>query len=148
MQIGKFLLKKSLTQAGDSVKPPGQIAEGRERFTSDLGFVVDYLNEGSFERRKDQKILHMEALCRMMEALTQDTWFTELAEEIAEKQGEGKEIVMCEYIDMLEARGETKGENRLAQLIQILLEEKNFKEIQAVSGSREKRHELYKQYGI
>ena len=36
----------------------------------------------------------------------------------------------------------------LAQLIQILLKEKNFKELQAVSGSREKRHELYKQYGI
>ena len=147
-------------------------AEIRERFTSDLGFVVDYLNEGSFERRKDQKIVHMEALCQMMEALTEDTRFTELAEELLDRQREGKEIIMCEYIDMLEARGEargitigetrgiaigetrgiaigeTKGENRLAQLIQILLEEKNYNAIQAVSGSREKRHELYKRYGI
>ena len=31
MQIGKFLLKNSKTQAGDSVEPPGKIAEGRER---------------------------------------------------------------------------------------------------------------------
>lgn len=139
-------------------------AEIRERFTSDLGFVVDYLNEGSFERRKDQKIVHTEALCQMMEALTEDTRFTELAEELLDRQREGKEIIMCEYIDMLEARGEargitigetrgiaigeTKGENRLAQLIQILLEEKNYNAIQAVSGSREKRHELYKRYGI
>ena len=88
----------------------------------------------------------------MMEALTGDTRFTELAEEITEKQGEGKEIAMCEYIDMLEARGEARGENkgetRLAQLIQILIEEKKYKEIEAVSGSREKRHELYKRYGI
>ncbi len=131
-------------------------AEIRERFTSDMGFVVDYLNEGSFERRKDQKIVHMEALCEMMEALTEDTRFTELAEDIVEKQREGKEIVMCEYIDMLEARGEArgivmgenKGETRLAQLIQILIEEKKYKEIEAVSGSREKRHELYRLYGI
>lgn len=63
---------------------------------------------------------------------------------------------MCEYIDMLEARGEargitigeTKGETRLTDLIQVLLREKKFSEIVAVSRSREKRHELYRQYGI
>lgn len=123
-------------------------AEIRERFTSDMGFVVDYLNEGSFERRKDQKIIHMEALCEMMEALTEDTRFKELAEKMTERQREGKEITMCEYIDMLEARGEARGEKRLAQLIQILLERKKYQEIQAVSESQEKRHELYKLYGI
>ena len=71
-----------------------------------------------------------------------------LAEEITEKQGEGKEIAMCEYIDMLEARGEARGENkgetRLAKLIQILLKEKKDNEIQAVSESRAKRHEMYR----
>ena len=90
----------------------------------------------------------MEALCEMMEALTGDTRFTELAEEITEKQGEGKEIAMCEYIDMLEARGEARGENKgetpLAKLIQILLKEKKDNEIQAVSESRAKRHEMYR----
>ena len=123
-------------------------AEVRDRFTSDMGFVVDYLNEGSFERRKNQKIVHVEALCEMMEALTEDTRFTDLVEELLTKQEEEKEVIMCEYIDMLEARGESKGENRLAQLIQILLKEKKYKEIETVSGSREKRHELYRQYGI
>ena len=87
-------------------------AKIRERFTSDMGFVVDYLNEGSFEHRKDQKIVHMEALCEMMEALTEDSRFTEAAEEMLEKQREGKEIAMCEYIDMLEARGEARGKAR------------------------------------
>ena len=37
---------------------------------------------------------------------------------------------------------------RLAELIQILLKEKKYKEIQAVSESRAKRHEMYGQYGI
>ena len=75
---------------------------------------------------------------------------------------------MCEYIDMLEARGEergikigesrgiaigeeqgaVKGENRLARLIQLLMSEKKYKDVEAVSSSREKRHEFYRKYGI
>lgn len=118
--------------------------EVRKRFTSDLGFVVDYLNEGGFERRREQKIIHAEALCQMMAALTKDTRFTDLVTELLEKQKEGRDIIMCEYIDMLEARGAA----RLAKLIQILLKEKKIDEIEAVSGSREKRQELYRHYGI
>lgn len=135
-------------------------AEVREHFTSDMGFVADYLNEGSFERRRCQKIIHVEALCEMMEALTGDTRFTDQAEELLERQKEGKEIVMCEYIDMLEARGEArgerkgekkgvkKGEARLAKLIQVLLKEKKYSDVEAVSVSRRKRHELYRKYKI
>ena len=122
--------------------------EVRERFTSDMGFVADYLNEGSFEKRKGQKIVHVEALCEMMEALTGDSRFTDQVEALLKKQEEGEEVVMCEYIDMLEARGEKRGETRLAELIQALLKEKKFREIEAVSSDREKRHEMYGQYGI
>lgn len=140
----------------------------RERFTSDLGFVVDYLNEGSFEKRRNQKIIHVEALCEMMEALTGDVRFTDQVEELLKRQKEGEEIVMCEYIDMLEARGEArgitigeargitigeargenKGETRLGNLIQALLKEKKYSEIEAASKNRERRHELYRKYGI
>lgn len=146
--------------------------EVRRRFTSDMGFVVDYLNEGGFESRRGQKIIHVEALCQMMAELTGDTRFTDLAAELLEKQKEGKDIIMCEYIDMLEARGEERGirigeargeergiqigeargevtgETRLAELIRLLLREKKYKEIEIVSGSRERRHELYREYGI
>lgn len=79
---------------------------------------------------------------------------------------------MCEYIDMLEARGEArgitigeargeargitigeargenKGETRLGNLIQALLKEKKYSEIEAASKNRERRHELYRKYGI
>lgn len=120
----------------------------RERFTSDLGFVADYLNEGGFESRREQKIVHVEALCEMMAELTGDTRFTDQVGELLKRQKEGETIIMCEYIDMLEARGEVKGENRLAGLIQILLREKSFGEIETVTGNREKRHELYRKYGI
>ena len=150
--------------------------EVRKRFTSDMGFVVDFLNEDGFERRQEQRIVHVEALCEMMAALTGDSRFTDLTAELLEKQKEGKEIIMCEYIDMLEARGEERGikigedrgiaigesrgiaigeargavtgENRLANLIQILIKENKYKEVEAVSSSRERRHELYRKYGI
>ena len=146
--------------------------EVRSRFVSDLGFVADFLNEGGFESRREQKIVHPEALCEMMRELTGDTRFTDLVEDLLKRQAEGKEIIMCEYIDMLEARGEARGieigeaageargikigeatgeatgENRMAKLMQRLLRDKNYGELEAMSNSREKRHELYRKYGI
>ena len=98
--------------------------EIRKRFTSDMGFVVDYLNEGSFERRKNQKIVHAEALCEMMEALTKDTRFTDMIAKVRSRQEKGGAIIMCEYLDMLEEKGKEKGkekgEKRLASLLEKL----------------------------
>ena len=102
----------------------------------------------------------MEALAEMMEALTGDRKFTEQIEDLIKKQGEREEIRMCEYIDMLEARGEAIGEargeargeaigeTRLSKLIQLLLNEKKYSDIDKATSSREKRHELYRRYGI
>lgn len=138
--------------------------EVRRRFTSDMGFVVDFLNEGHFDKRKNQKIVHMEALCEMMKAITNDIRFTDAVKGLMKKQEEGREIIMCEYIDMLEARGEERGraigeeigeergrcigENRLAKLIQVLLEEQKLGDVALVSSDSGKRHELYEAYGI
>lgn len=94
--------------------------EIRKRFTSDMGFVVDYLNEGNFERRKNQKIVHAEALCEMMEALTKDTRFTDMIAKVRSRQEKGGAIIMCEYLDMLEEKGKEKGEKRLASLLEKL----------------------------
>ena len=79
---------------------------------------------------------------------------------------------MCEYIDMLEARGEARGkkigkrigkkvgkeigkeigekigERRLAKLINNLVKEKKYREIEEASNDRKRRQELYRQYGI
>ncbi len=130
--------------------------EVRKRFTSDMGFVADFLSEGGFEGRSGQKILHPQALCEMMYALTGDSRFTELVDEISKRQNRGKEIIMCEYLDMLEARGEIKGiekriekgEKRFAKLIQALLQEKKFDVIALAAKDSDKRRELYKTYGI
>lgn len=75
---------------------------------------------------------------------------------------------MCEYIDMLEARGEArgiqkgeaigiqkgeaagkiKGENRLADLIQRLLRDKKYDDISLAASDSGRRQELYRLYNI
>jgi len=82
--------------------------EVRKRFVSDMGFVVDYLNEGNSDGRKNQKIIHLEALCDMMEAITGDTRFREQATILLEKEQKERHIMMCEYINALEAWGEAR----------------------------------------
>lgn len=124
----------------------------RRRFQSDMGFVVDYLNEGNFESRKGQRIVHAEALCEMMEALTGDTRFTDMAEELSEKQRKGEEIVMCEYIDMLEARGEVRGkkmgENRLIALLTKLYSVGRDEDAKLALRDEDARTRFYREFRI
>ncbi len=84
----------------------------------------------------------------MMYALTGDSRFTDLVGELLNRQSKEEETVICEYIDMLEAKGIEKGEKRLAALIQVLLKEKKSDIIALVAGDSDKRQELYKTYGI
>ena len=84
----------------------------------------------------------------MMYALTGDSWFTDLVGELLNRQSKEEETVICEYIDMLEAKGIEKGEKRLVALIQVLLKEKKSDIIALVAGDSDKRQELYKTYGI
>ena len=124
----------------------------RKRFTSDLGFVVDFLNEGNFEGRKNQKICHPEALCEMMEALTGDYRFTDLIGELQERQRKKEEVVMCEYIDMLEARGEVRGkemgENRLVLLLSKLYALGRDEDAKLAVNDRQARVRLYEELCI
>ncbi len=120
----------------------------RRKFTSDIGFVADYLNEGSFEKRKDQKIIHLEALCSMMEALTGDSRFTDRMGGMLKKQEGGREVKMCEYIDMLEARGKEKGENMLAALLTRLYALGREGDVKLVLEDKDARKELYQEFSI
>lgn len=63
-----------------------------------------------------------------------------------EARGEARGIAIGEARG--KKKGEKKGETRLARLIQVLLKEKKYSEIEAVSVSRRKRHELYRKYKI
>ena len=128
----------------------------RRKFTSDIGFVADYLNEGSFERRKEQKIRHVEALCSMMEVLTGDNRFTDSVGEMLKMQEGGREIIMCEYIDMLEARGEARGkeigkeigEDMLTSLLTQLYALGRDAEVKLALADKEARKRMYQEFSI
>ena len=130
--------------------------ETRKQFVSDMGFVADYLNEGHFNNRREQKIIHLEALCDMMEALTGDTRFTEQAKQFGEKEQKGEKIMMCEYIDALEARGEArgeangkkKGEAMLTSLLEKLYELGRDEEVKQAVQDMDIRTKLYKEFCI
>lgn len=122
--------------------------EVRKRFQSDMGFVVDFLSEGSFEGRKGQRIVHGEALCEMMEALTGDVRFTELIEELQRKQRGGEETIMCEYIDMLEARGEKRGERMLSKLLTELHGQGREEDVWLAVKDETARARFYKEFSI
>ena len=126
--------------------------EVRKRFVSDMGFVVDYLNEGNFEGRKNQKIIHLEALCDMMEALTGDTRFTEQVAKLLEKEQKEGHIMMCEYINALEARGEAagakKGEAKLSSLLQQLYALGRDDDAKLAVQDLDARARLYKEFSI
>ena len=115
--------------------------EVRDRFVSDMGFVVDYLNEGSFESRKEQKIIHVEALCEMMDVLTGDTRFTQRVEELLKRQEEGGKVLMSEYIDMLEVRGES----RLASLLSKLYSLGRDEDVKLAVNDEKERARLYEE---
>lgn len=126
--------------------------EVRDRFTSDIGFVADYLNTGSFENRRHQKIVHVKALCRLMQTLTGDKRFADLVDEMLKIQEERKALIMCEYIDMLEARGEARGkalgESRLAALLARLYSEGRDEEAKRAVEDEEYRKQLYMEFCI
>lgn len=125
--------------------------EVRSQFTSDIGFVADFLNEGSFENRKGQKIVHSEALCEMMEALTGDDRFTEQMNQLLKEKEKG-DVTMCEYIDMLEARGEVrgemKGERKLLTLLAKLYAMGRDEDARLIVRDENARKRLYEEFCI
>lgn len=122
--------------------------EIRKRFVSDMGFVADYLNDGNFESRREQKIIHLEALCDMMEALTGDSRFREQMEKLLEKEQKEGKIMMCEYINELEANGEKKGEAKLTSLLEKLYDLGREEDAKQAVRNMEVRAKLYKEFHI
>lgn len=118
--------------------------EIRSRFTSDMGFVADYLNEGNFDRRRQQKIIHLEALCDLMETLTGDTRFTELTKQFLEHNQKGENVMMCEYLNQLEEQGEIT----LSSLLEKLYDLGRKEDVELAVRNPDARARLYKEFSI
>lgn len=83
--------------------------EIRERFTSDMRIVVDYLAEGN-SYRSDRKIVHKEALINMLRSLSGDVDFEETKMFMKEMNiREGDELMACELFDQYIRKGKAEG---------------------------------------
>ncbi len=101
--------------------------EVRRRFRSDMRIAVDYLAEGSNYVPTGQKILHTEALLRLLRELTRDERYEKILKSTMEK--EKKEgTTMCELLDKYwnggvaegEARGRTEGKAESVGIIRSM----------------------------
>ncbi|MDE7254196.1 MAG: Rpn family recombination-promoting nuclease/putative transposase [Acetatifactor sp.] len=83
--------------------------ETRERFTSDMRIVLDYLAEGE-GYRSDRPVVHKEALVKMLRVLSGDGDVTDTAEILREMNiREEDEITMCELFDQYIRKGRAEG---------------------------------------
>ena len=79
---------------------------------------------------------------------TEDSRFTDRMGGMLKKQEGGREVKMCEYIDMLEARGKEKGENMLAALLTRLYALGREGDVKLVLENKDARKELYQEFSI
>ena len=83
--------------------------EMRERFTSDMRIVLDYLAEGE-GYRSDRPVTHKEALVKMLRVLSGDSDVTDTAKILQEMNiREEDEITMCELFDQYIRKGRAEG---------------------------------------
>lgn len=83
--------------------------EVRERFTSDMRIVLDYLAEGD-GYRSDRPVVHKEALIKMIRVLSGDYDVENIAEQLAKMNiKEEDEINVCELFDQYVRKGRSEG---------------------------------------
>ncbi len=83
--------------------------ETRRLFTSDMRIVVDYLAEGN-SYRSHQKIIHKEALIKLLRVLSGDNYVDDTAGILADlNMKEEDEISMCELFEQYKRQGIEQG---------------------------------------
>ena len=83
--------------------------EVRARFKSDMRIIVDYLAEGAAYIPTQQRIVHVEAMLRLLKALTGDDRYEEIIPDVINLEREKGGITMCPLLDKYENRGIAKG---------------------------------------
>lgn len=135
-------------------------AKTRSLFQSDMRIIADFLAEGN-HYRSDRKIIHKAAVIRMIRILSGDTdpqcvekWMEE------QKIREEDTITVCELFDQYVRQGKaegrtegrlegrTEGENRLARLVQMLIDSGRNEELQKALSDQSYRDQLYLEAGL
>jgi len=80
----------------------------RNYFKSDIRIIVDYLAEKKNYIPTTQKIIHTEALLRMLKALTDDKGYAFLLQTLTLDQQKKGGTTMCELLDRYEKKGKAE----------------------------------------
>ena len=115
------------------------------KFKKDFKLLADYLANGSNHTSESTELNHPEEICELILKLTGE--IVTIPEE-SEEGGKSMEKFFEPMFERAEARGVEKGENCLAKLISLLLSEGKNDAVKDALENEEKRHELYKEYGI
>jgi len=122
--------------------------EVRNRFHSDMRIIVDYLAEKENYEPSDQKIIHLEAVLQMLNALTGDERYEKIFRGLQEEEIKKGGITMCELLDKYENRGIKRGENKMALLTQTLLGLNRITDLTKAVENEEYRDKLYEEFKI
>lgn len=84
--------------------------ETRERLTSDFKLIADYFAEPKTfpETHGDVKMDHPAEVMEFFRVFTGDERFAEMRAFVAEAEKEGRDVHVCEMVDMLEKKGRVK----------------------------------------
>lgn len=116
----------------------------RNRFHSDMRIIVDYLAEGENYVPSKQEIVHLEAVLRMLRALTGDARFEEIIGDLHDEEKEKGGVTMCELLD----KHEKCGENRMAKLSKKLIKKNRIADLLRASEDEAYREQLFREFGI
>lgn len=138
--------------------------ETRKLFQSDMRIVADFLAEGK-GYRSDRKIRHKAALIKMIRVLSGETGIDDVEKWMSKRKiKEEDEITVCELFDQYVRQGEEKGrlegrsegrsegmkegENRLARLVQILMDSGRNEDLKRALSDQSYRSRLYGETGL
>ena len=120
--------------------------EELNRFHSDFRIVAEYFINAYTNAEytpDDAVITHVDEFLKLMQVLTGDNRYEEIARSFVGIKKEGG-IKMCNVLDAREARGEA----RLGKLISLLLEKNLLEEAKKVAENKKVREEYYALYNI
>lgn len=125
---------------------PRMKPEELKRFHSDFRIVAEYFINAYTNAEytpDDAVITHVDEFLKLMQVLTGDNRYEEIARSFVGIKKEGG-IKMCNVLDAREARGEA----RLGKLISLLLEKNLLEEAKKVAENKKVREEYYALYNI
>ena len=107
-------------------------------------YFVNVRNSDSDYVPSGKSIVHVDEFLKLMSVLTGDKRYEEYIDLYTEEEKRGGKVNMCKILD---AR-ESKGEQRVLELISRLVAEGKSNEIKLISSDEVLRNRLYVEYGL